>query len=160
MPKLESPTTLVRTTWDRLGATVVGRAVFDRMIRRTVPYTGTIRARVQEVRAGYARVELPDRRRVRNHLDSVHAIALCNLAEMTGNLAMIYTLPPDARLIVSGMSIEYRKKARGTITATSETPPLHGSAEHTYEVPVRMVDATGALVAEATLRSLVRPRPA
>ena len=54
----------------------------------------------------------------------VAGFAVATLAEMVllreGNLAMIYTLPPDARLIVSGMSIEYRKKARGTITATSE----------------------------------------
>ncbi len=63
-----------------------------------------------------------DRRAVRNHLDCVHAIALANLAELAGNVALAYSLPDDARFIVSGMEIEYVKKARGTITAIGESP--------------------------------------
>ena len=65
---------------------------------------------------------MADRRAVRNHLDCVHAIALANLAELAGNVALAYSLPDDARFIVSGMEIEYLKKARGMITAIGESP--------------------------------------
>ena len=65
---------------------------------------------------------------MRNHLDCVHAIALANLAELAGNVALVYSLPDDARFIVSGMEIEYLKKARGTITAIGEPPVPRTSA--------------------------------
>ena len=108
---------------------------------------------------GFARVELDDRRKLRNHLRSVHAVALVNLAELTGNLALSYSLPDDARFIVTGLTIDYVKKARGTITGTSECPVPTTSERHEYEVPVVMTDSSGEVVARATLRSLVGPKP-
>jgi len=39
-----------------------------------------------------------------------------------GNVALAYSLPDDGRFIVSGLEIEYVKKARGTITAIGESP--------------------------------------
>ena len=112
-----------------------------------------------KLRTGYAEVQLADRRAVRNHLDCVHAIALANLAELAGNIALFYSLPDDARFIVSGLEIEYIKKARGTITATSEAPVPRSSARAPYDVPVTLRDASGEEVARATLHSLVGPKP-
>ena len=100
-----------------------GKAVFSRLVGRMAPYTGSIHAHGHACSGpGYAEVEMADRRAVRNHLDCVHAIALANLAELAGNVALAYSLPDDARFIVSGMEIEYVKKARGTITAVGEAP--------------------------------------
>jgi acyl-coenzyme A thioesterase PaaI-like protein len=115
---------------------------------------------VTALRPGFAQAELDDRKSVRNHLDCVHAIALCNLAELAGNVGIAYSLPDDARFIVAGLSIEYVKKARGTITATSESPipATNGKAE--YAVPVIMTDGSGEVVARATLRTLVGPKSA
>ena len=98
------------------------RSIFSRLVGRMAPYTGTIHAQVTVLRAGYAEVQMADRKAVRNHLDCVHAVALANLAELAGNVALAYSLPDDARFIVSGMEIEYVKKARGTITAVGEPP--------------------------------------
>jgi acyl-coenzyme A thioesterase PaaI-like protein len=102
---------------------------------------------------------MPDRRAVRNHLDSVHAIALANLAELAGNLALMYSLPDDARFIVSGMDIEYTKKARGVITAVGEPPVPRSATRARYDVPVTLRDAGGEEVARAVLHSLVGPKP-
>jgi uncharacterized protein (TIGR00369 family) len=159
IPSLDDPRNVIRELYDRIAGLPGGKGLFSRAVGRMAPYTGTIDARVVELREGFARVELDDRRKVRNHLRSVHAVALVNLAELTGNLALSYSLPGDARFIVSGLSIDYIKKARGTITATSECPVPSSSERREYEVPVVMTDAGGDVVARATLRSLVGPKP-
>jgi acyl-coenzyme A thioesterase PaaI-like protein len=123
LPSVESHGNVVRDAWDRLHAIPGGKALFSRMIGTMAPYTGSMGARVEDVGSGYSRVVLPDRRPVRNHLRCIHAIALANLAELTGNVAVAYTLPDDARFIVAGMDIEYLKKARGPITGECQCPP-------------------------------------
>ena len=113
--------------------------------------------RLSSLRAA-AEVEMLDRPGLRNHLSSVHAVALVNLAELTGNVALAYSLPPDGRFIVSGLSIEYLKKSRGKIRATSECPVPHSSERAEYIVPVQMWNQQGEEVARAELRSLVGPK--
>ena len=157
LPSIEKHGNFVRDTWDRLGALPGGKRLFSRLIGRAAPYTGTIGAVVEELRPGHARVVLADRRAVRNHLRCVHAIALCNLAELTGNVAVAYSLPDDARFIVAGLSIEYLKKARGLITAESDCPVPDTSDKREYQVPVVLRDAAGEVVARASLRTLVGP---
>jgi acyl-coenzyme A thioesterase PaaI-like protein len=148
---------VIREAWDRLSGLPGGRRLFSRLIGMAAPYTGSIGAQVEELGPGRARVHLDDRRAVRQHLGSVHAIALCNLAEMCGNLAVAYTLADGMRFIVSGLSIDYEKKARGRVTAETEIeiPPSIGT--HDLEVLVRLRDAAGDEVARATLRTRIGP---
>jgi acyl-coenzyme A thioesterase PaaI-like protein len=159
MPKLDGARNLIRQTWDLLSGVPGGKAVFSRLVGRMAPYTGTINAQVTVLRTGYAEVQMADKRSVRNHLDCVHAIALANLAELAGNVALMYSLPDDARFIVSGMDIEYMKKARGTITAIGEPPVPRSSARAAYDVPVTLRNTSGEQVAKAVLHSLVGPKP-
>ena len=148
---------LLRDAWNVLSRIPGGRHLASRLIGRMAPYTGSIRATVVELRPGFAQVEMADRRAVRNHLDCIHAVALVNLAELCGNVALAYSLPEGSRFIVSGLSIDYIKKARGRITAVSECPIPAPGVRAEYRVPVVLRDASGADVAHATLRSLVGP---
>ena len=133
--------------WDQLRGMPAGSWLFGRIIAFAIPYTGSMRADVREIRPGYARVELRDRRRVRNHLRSIHAIALTNLGEFTGGLAMTAAAPADVRSILTRIEIEFVKKARGTVIAecTCELPPVTEPIEHVVRTAVR--DAAGAEVA-------------
>ncbi len=155
---LDGNRNVLRDAWNLLAGLPGGKLLFSRMIGRMAPYTATVGARVTALRPGFAQVEMDDRRGVRNHLQCVHAVALVNLAELAGNVGLAYGLPDDARFIVAGLSIEYVKKARGTITATTECPVPATSHRAEYLVPVVMTDAGGEVVARATLRSLVGPK--
>src|SRR5262245_1987676 len=158
-PRLDGNRNVIRVAWDLLSGVPGGKVLFSRLIGRMAPYTSTIHATVTVLRAGYAEVQMHDRRGVRNHLESVHAIALANLGELAGNVALAYSLPDDARFIVSGLEIEYLKKARGTITAIGEPPIPRTSSRAQYDVPVTLRDQAGDEVAKVVLHSLVGPKP-
>ncbi|MCA9593435.1 MAG: DUF4442 domain-containing protein [Myxococcales bacterium] len=149
---------LIREMWDRLHRLPGGKRVFSRMVGLAAPYTSTIDARVERLERGHSEVTMRDRRAVRNHLSCVHAIALANLAELTGNVAIAYSLPDDARFIVAGMSIDYDKKARGPLRARCDCPLVESSEKQEIEVPVVIEDRSGVVVTRATLRTLIGPK--
>ena len=153
---LPAPGRLLRDAWRRLAPLPGGRLLFSLMLGRMVPYTGALGARVAELQPGYARIVLRDRRGVRNHLGSIHAVALANLAEVTSGLAMLTGLPDDARGIVVHLGIEYLKKARGTLTAECRcSPPT--AREETVTVTADVMNAAREVVARAEVRWLIRP---
>lgn len=123
-----------------------------------MPYSGTISPRVLELEPGFARVEMRDRAGLRNHLRSVHAIALANLGELTTGLAFSAGLPADARGIPTRLTMDYLMKARGTITATCRCAPPPTSEESRHEIVAELSDPAGEVVARATAEWLVRPR--
>lgn len=159
MSNSRSPGATLRTQWERLRPLPGGRAIFSRMLGFMIPYSGSISPRVLELRPGYAKVQMRDRRAVRNHLHSVHAIALMNLGELTTGLAMSLAMPDGARGIVTGLSMEYLKKARGLLTAECTAPAFDASVSAQHDFCADIVDVNGDVVARATAHWLVGPVP-
>lgn len=157
-PANPSPGRQLLANWQRLSALPFGKEIFSWIVGRSAPYTGTVGGVYQEIRAGYARVALRDRRKVRNHLASVHAVALVNVAEMTSGVALLTALPHGVRGIVTGLSIDYAKKARGTLTCVCETqPPSSIETTQTFDVHATISNMMGEIVSTATVHWRLSP---
>jgi len=89
---------------------------------------------------------------VRNHLGSIHAVALANLAEAASGLALVVGLPPEARAILVRLSVDYLKKARGTLRSECDCEPVTSAEEREVELDSRIYDAAGDVVATGRAR--------
>jgi acyl-coenzyme A thioesterase PaaI-like protein len=138
--------TLARS-WRRLSGVPGGKWLFSRMLGRIAPYSGSIGARVIELKPGYALLEFRERRGLRNHLRSVHAIALANVGELASGLAGTMAMPPGVRGIPVSLTIDFIKKARGTLVCEgrAEIPKVDGPTD--TEVTAEIRDAAGDVVA-------------
>jgi len=155
----ESPEQRLITMWDRFGGSVLGRKLFSYILGRTAPYTGSIKAEVLSLTPGSVKVLLKDRRSVRNHLNSVHAIALANLGELASGLAMISAVPANTRAIVVNLDIEYIKKARGRLIAEgSATPPASITESINSLALAEIKDAEGDTVSRVKVHWRLSPK--
>ena len=136
--------------WDRLSPFPGGKWIFSRIVGIAIPYTGSMRADVLEVRPGYARVRLRERRRVRNHLDSIHAIALANVGEFTGGLAMTAGASPHVRSILLRLEVDFLKKGRGWVEAECACDPPEVNEAADFRVTTHVRNAEGGEVAQIT----------
>lgn len=141
--------TMILSIYTAMARLPGGRRLFSKVVGKAAPYTGSIPFRVEHLERGRARVKLFDRRSVRNHLNSLHAIALMNVGEVSTGLAMYSALPSGGRGIIVNLSMEYTKKARGTITAecVADVPVTSGRHDVVVEAPLR--NEAGVVVATA-----------
>lgn len=147
----------IRENYNMLKSWPFGKKIFSKAVGRMAPYSGTIGAEVEELDDGYAKLILKDRPKIRNHLNSIHAIAMINLAELTTGLAFLYGLPKKTRGIPTGLSIEYQKKARGLLTAECHCSYPTDNSSREWELEATIKDSSNDTVAKAKARWMVGP---
>lgn len=135
--------------WNKLASKPLGKQIFSRAVGLMAPYTRTIHPEVLELARGYAKVQMRDRRIVRNHLNSLHAIALINLGEICTGLTAMSGVPKGGRGIVTELAMTYKKKARGTIVATAQANLPETKGTHNIVIVADLVNSQGESVAEA-----------
>lgn len=144
----------------RLARKPLGPWLFSRLVCWKAPYFAGIAPHIVSLAPGRGEATLAHRRRVTNHIGTVHAIALCNLAEFVGGLTCDASLPASMRWIPKGMTVAYLKKANGLqrAVATPAFPP-HEAAEG-YDLPVDVVvtDPAGDTTFTARIAMWVSPR--
>jgi len=148
----KSPAQKLLSIWNVLTSFPGGIPLFSFLIKRLVPYSGSIGATVLVIKPGYARVRLRDKRAVRNHLNSIHAVALTNLGELASGLALTAGLPDTVRGIVLEISTEYFKKARGTLIADCQCAIPGIDAKMDYYVQANIHNQEHQIVASVRVK--------
>jgi acyl-coenzyme A thioesterase PaaI-like protein len=144
----------------RLVSLPAGRWLYSRLICFKAPYFATIAPRFVALEPGRCALDIRDRRRVHNHIGTVHAIALCNAAELSAGMMTDVTIPASMRWIPKGMSVEYLAKAKGTMhaVATPETAAVESSSGYAWPVTVSIRDDADKEVFRAHIDMWVSPR--
>ncbi len=154
--KFESAGQQLLHAWQKLHTKPLGKWLFKQMIAKHIPYTGSIKADIQDLSPGHCDVSLKYRRSNTNHLNSVHALALSNLGELASGLAMMTGLPPTIRGIVTNINTEYHKKARGDLLAKARVNIPTVSADQTvHPVQALIYDQNQDLVTTVTVKWLL-----
>lgn len=144
--------------WERLESKPFGKTLFSKAICWKAPYFATIHPRIEEFRPGYARVSMRKRRSVQNHIGTVHAIAICNLAEMAAGTLTEISIPASMRWLPKGMTVEYLKKAETDVEAHATVELLPEGAARDLPVTVEVKDRAGQVVVRAVITMWVTPR--
>ena len=152
----------VLAAYDRISRWPAGRWLFSKLVCRKAPYFTSIAPRIETLEPGRGVATIRHRRAVTNHLGTVHAIALCNLAEFVGGLACDVSIPASMRWIPKGMTVAYLKKAVGTMraTATPAFPPRESPEGYELPFEVAIEDPQGEAVFKASIAMWVSPKAA
>ncbi len=144
--------------WERLSRRPFGKAIFSKVICWKAPYFSTIAPRFEELRPGYAKVAMKKRRAVHNHIGTVHAIAVCNLAELGAGTLMEASLPSSMRWLPRGMNVQYLKKAETDLVAECTAADFGEGPARDVTVSVDVKDAQGQVVTHADIAMYLSPR--
>lgn len=138
-----------------------GKWLFSRAVCFKAPYFGSISPTITRLEHSRCEAVIKDRRAVHNHIGTVHAIALCNLAELCAGVMTDASLPKDMRWIPKGMTVSYLKRAKGHMHATATPMIAIISSDVGYDLPVNVdvLDASGEKVFHAEIRMWMSPKP-
>lgn len=151
----------ILSLYQRMRRWPAGGWLFSRALCFKAPYFGSISPRITALEAGRCEARIAHRRRVTNHIGTVHAIALCNLAELTAGLMTDASLPASMRWIPKGMQVRYLAKAVGPQHAMATPAIPIREADQGYDLPVDVAvhDRHGTQVFSARVEMWVSPRP-
>lgn len=134
-----------------------GKYLISAVVGMRAPYFSTIHPIILELAPGLCRVQIKDRRSVRNHLGTIHAGAMCTLSELAGGMAVDVSLPKNLRWIPREMTVQYLKKAKGTLNALCSFEPdilVPGD----IPISLQIMDSSGESVLDATILFYISER--
>lgn len=153
----QTSSTFISRMYNRLQGVPMGQRLFSKALCLKAPFFGTIKPEVVRLSPGYAEWKIKNRRSVHNHIGTVHAIAMCNLAKLCAGTALEMTIPKHLRWIPKGMSVQYLQKATSDLTGacTIETAVEPGE----LSVRVDISNEDGDLVFKAEINIWISEKP-
>jgi acyl-coenzyme A thioesterase PaaI-like protein len=118
------------------------------MVRRTIPLVGTCRLEIEAFERNRVAIKVARRRRVMNHIGSVHACVNILLAESATGLIVGQHVPDHSMPLIKTLNVAFVRRSSGEMraeaTLTDEQIALITTTDKGETlVPVRVWDATG-----------------
>lgn len=133
-----------------------GPESFSNMVCQQAPYFSTISPELAELKPGFAEARVPFRKEITNHLGTVHAIAMCNVAELVAGLMTDASIPSDGRWIPQAMTVNYLAKAKTDLRAVANGDGIDWETAGEKVVPVEVFDTEGEKVFTAAITMNVK----
>ena len=124
---------------------------FNQLICEIAPYFSTINPKFVDLKPGYSEATIKKVRASENHIGTVHAIAMCNAAELVGGTLTDVSLPEGWRWIPKGMTVEYLVKAKTDIRAVASAEGVDFSSPGDKTVVVDIYDTQNVKVFRAEI---------
>lgn len=148
--------TALLKTWSRFNLLPFGKWFFSKAVCFRAPYFATIKPNFDELSAGFCSAKIKNRRKVHNHIGTIHAIAQCNLAELCAGVMVDATVPKSHRWIPKGMTVNYLAKVDTDVRAVAEiTMPRQWQEKEDLIVPVKLYNSRDELVFTADITMYV-----
>ncbi|MDI9481180.1 MAG: hotdog fold domain-containing protein [Syntrophomonadaceae bacterium] len=124
---------------------------FTKLITGAAPYFSTIDPMFVELKPGYAEITVPNTKNIHNHMGTVHAIAMCNAAELVAGMMTEVSIPDSYRWIPMEMTVRYLAKAKTDLRVIAKGQDIDWDVIGETKVPVSIYDADGKEVFTAII---------
>jgi acyl-coenzyme A thioesterase PaaI-like protein len=140
--------------WKTLGKNSFGQWLVSKIVCFKAPYFSSIKPRFNKIEPGCVIVTMKKRRSVQNHIKTVHAIAMCNAAELAGGTCLDVSLTAGMRWIPVGMKVQYIKMAKTDLKIICQIDEYNWHEQQDVIMPVGVFDIAGEEVfhADITMR--------
>jgi acyl-coenzyme A thioesterase PaaI-like protein len=134
----------------------LGPEGFSKGIATLAPFFETIDPEVTVLEPKYCELMLRKQRKVENHLGTIHAIAMCNAAELVGGVTTEVSTPEGTRWIPEGMTVAYIAKAKTDLRVVCNARDIDFSHPGLITVPVKAYDTNDTLCFTADINMNVK----
>ncbi|MCA6064660.1 DUF4442 domain-containing protein [Thalassolituus marinus] len=128
----------------------------SKVMGKVIPFAGTSGTRVEKLTPQECVIVMRNKKKVQNHIGSVHAAAMGLLAESATGFMCGMSVPDDRIIVIRSMELEYLKRASGDMTAVAsfsdeQLAYVKNTEKGDIQVPVKITDATGTETVKATM---------
>ncbi|WP_419813408.1 DUF4442 domain-containing protein [Bacterioplanoides sp.] len=130
--------------------------VISFLMGKVIPFAGTSGTRVEKLTPTECIIVMRNKKKVQNHIGSVHAAAMGLLAESATGFMTGLSVPDDRIIVIRSMKLEYGKRASGDMKAVAsfsneQVQFIKDTPKGDIEVPVVITDGTGTETVKATM---------
>lgn len=137
--------------WENISKLPYGTKIFSKLVQYKAPYFKTMNVDIEELRPQYVRLRLKKRALVKNHIGTVHVIAICNLLEMAMGIAAEVSVPSTLRWIPKGMDVNYISKGDTDIIGVAEIEK-EAWKPGDLNIKVTAMNTSGVVVVEGVIK--------
>lgn len=124
------------------------RPILSFVIGRTIKFAGTAGIAIDILDSNRCQITLKNRRKVQNHIGSVHAAATALLAESASGFVVGMNLSPKSLPLLKSMHVDYIKRSTGDLVAKvilsdEQKQRLQSTLKGEVKIQVEVTDELG-----------------